>query len=138
MWESWGLHPPVPEEIKTHALATRLGLFWVKVLSTLPFEALPSYRSKPQLHNGCGEHERARTFEGLWPSWEEAKEVSMPFPSPKEFLGIVSSVKCITGLFGAHMGSSFSSAAPWNEECGSGEFNPVPVSPLPGHCHWSF
>lgn len=62
----------------------------------------------------------------------------MPFPSPKEFLGIVSSVKCISGLFGAHMGSGFSSAAPWNEECGSGEFDLVPVSPLPGHRHWSF
>jgi len=56
MWEIWVLHPPVPEGIKTHALATRPGLFWVKVLSTLPFEALPSYRSKSQLHNGCGEH----------------------------------------------------------------------------------
>lgn len=90
MWESWVLRPTVPEEIKTHALATRLGLFWVKVLSTLPFEALPPYRSKPQLHNGCGEREQAQCFEGLWTLWEKAREVSVPFPSPKEFLGIMS------------------------------------------------
>lgn len=64
-------------------------------------------------------------------SWEEAKEVSMPFPSPKEFLGIVSWVKRTTGLFGSHMGRGFSSSSPWNdEECVSSEFNPVPVSPL--------
>lgn len=85
MWENWGLHPSVPEEIKTHTLATRLGLFWVKVLSTLPFEALPSYRSQPQLHNGCGEHEQAWTFEGLWPRGRRQRRFRCPFLPLRSF-----------------------------------------------------
>lgn len=53
MWERWVLGSPMPEEIETHTLATRLRLLWVKVLPTLSFEALPPNRNKPQV---CGSH----------------------------------------------------------------------------------
>lgn len=88
MWESWSLHPPVPKEIKTNALATRLRLLWVKVLSILPFEApTGTNHSFATAVKNMSEHDAPM---GLWPSWEKASEVSVPFPYYIEFLSMVS------------------------------------------------
>lgn len=55
------------------------------------------------------EHESPR---GYGPHGSRLSEVSVLFPSPKEFMGIVSWAKHIDGLFGAHMGTGFPSTAP--------------------------
>lgn len=52
----------------------------------------------------------------------------MPFPSPKEFLGLMSLVKHQNGLFGAHAGRGFPGAAPQDAE--EARVTP-PRSPMP-------
>lgn len=82
------------------------------------------------------EHESPR---GYGPHGNRLSEVSVLFPSPKEFLGIVSWVKHIDGLFGAHMGTGFPSTAPQDaKDAGSSAFNLALQSPLPScNCCWS-
>lgn len=98
------------------------------------FHPIGANYSFPRAVENMSQHEALR---GYGPCGRRQRRFRCPFLSLRSFW-----VLCPRSnwSFWSTYGRGFSSASPWNdEECGSNEFNPVPMSPLlSGHCHWSF